>query len=476
MAGEWSSEPPYGTPSGFVRKYSASCFCGRVKFQVSADPLAAKICDCSACQRLHGAPCQWAVLFKKEAVKFDQSSFEHLRWYNCSSDFATTSGDERELPSKVQCKHCGSWVADEGRRMFMAFPTLFEFVKGDGSPPEFPPAFMPTCHIFCASRALVADDGLAYFLDDRKTPLSMRDVLLDLAPWLDGRAHKGQAGRVGVLGGSVDFTGAPFYAGMAALRVGAELLYLLTEKAASGPLKTLSPELMVSKVYDFEEVNHSDAAIKERAKAGMAEKVLEVLPRLHCLVIGCGLGRHPDVLEVVAKVIEAAREARLPLVIDADGLWLIQDRPDLVRGYAEVVLTPNKAEFSRLGKAIAGRDVSIGEMCELLQGPTIVQKGAVDRIASFGRAGVLECREEGAPRRPGGLGDLLAGTLGVLVAWCKPRRQAPALGCQAGCHVVRRACALAFEKKKRSMVAPDVLEEIGTAFEELCPAKSRRFV
>ena len=39
----------------------------------------------------------------------------------------------------------------------------------------------------------------------------VRDTLAALAPPLDGRAHKGQAGRVGVLGGSVDYSGAPFY-------------------------------------------------------------------------------------------------------------------------------------------------------------------------------------------------------------------------------------------------------------------------
>eukprot|EP00971_Amphidinium_carterae_P098871 1955462-Amphidinium_carterae.1 len=74
---------------------------------------------------------------------------------------------------------------------------------------------------------------------------------------------------------------------------------------------------------------------------------------------------------------------------------------------------------------------------------------------------MLECSEEGAPRRPGGLGDLLAGTLGVLVRWCKPRRQANALGCQVGCHLIRKASQLAFDKKKRSMLATDVLDELG---------------
>jgi hypothetical protein len=46
----------------FVANYQASCFCGAVQYEVSADPVDAKICHCPTCQRLHGAPMQWAVL------------------------------------------------------------------------------------------------------------------------------------------------------------------------------------------------------------------------------------------------------------------------------------------------------------------------------------------------------------------------------------------------------------------------------
>ena len=45
--------------------------------------------------------------------------------------------------------------------------------------------------------------------------------------------------------------------------------------------------------------------------------------------------RHPRVLEAVGWVIEAGKQANLPLVIDADGLWLITQRPELVRGCGE---------------------------------------------------------------------------------------------------------------------------------------------
>ena len=74
---------------------------------------------------------------------------------------------------------------------------------------------------------------------------AVRHFLQHVAPPLDGTAHKGQAGRVGVLGGSKDYTGAPYYSGQAALSVGADLLYLFTAEEACIPIKSYSPELMV---------------------------------------------------------------------------------------------------------------------------------------------------------------------------------------------------------------------------------------
>ena len=59
----------------------------------------------------------------------------------------------------------------------------------------------------------------------------------------------------------------------------------------------------------------------------------------------------------------------------------------------------------------------------------------------------------------------------MLLGWAKLRRRDPLQACLASCTLVRRACAAAFAKRRRSMVAPDVLDEVGEAFEGLCPAR-----
>ncbi|WP_321369279.1 GFA family protein [uncultured Desulfuromusa sp.] len=133
----------------FIPKYRAACFCGSVHYEVSADPVDAKICHCRTCQTLHGAPMQWAAIFHKRHVRFT-SGLDLLHFYNSEQD-----RNERILPCKISCSRCGTPIADEGRRMWLAFPALFDF----GPHNEVPDSFKPTCHLFYGMRvADVCDD------------------------------------------------------------------------------------------------------------------------------------------------------------------------------------------------------------------------------------------------------------------------------------------------------------------------------
>ena len=144
--------PGYGSAEdeGFIAKYRARCHCGSVRYEVCADPVDAKICHCRACQVLHGAQMQWAAIFHKRDVRL-VAGVDDLRFYNSELDRR-----DRVLPCKVSCAHCGTLIADEGRRMWLAFPTLFDF----GTPPQVPDTFRPRCHIFYATRVTDIDDGL----------------------------------------------------------------------------------------------------------------------------------------------------------------------------------------------------------------------------------------------------------------------------------------------------------------------------
>lgn len=93
---------------------------------------------------------QWAAIFHKSDVRFTEG-LEHVQYYN-----SLLERRERVLPCKLVCTWCNTLIADEGRNMWLAFPTLFDF----GAPPRVPDAFKPTCHIFYAVRVMEIDDGL----------------------------------------------------------------------------------------------------------------------------------------------------------------------------------------------------------------------------------------------------------------------------------------------------------------------------
>lgn len=126
---------------------------------------------------------------------------------------------------------------------------------------------------------------------------AVRAPLQRIVPTLSHERHKGQLGRVGVLGGSADYTGAPFYAAKAALLFGADLVFVFCDQQALIPIKSYSPEFMVTALYDsaLEQRKDQDQDQKKEQKGEsekiMVEKMRASLWRLHVVVMGPGLGR-----------------------------------------------------------------------------------------------------------------------------------------------------------------------------------------
>lgn len=295
---------------------------------------------------------------------------------------------------------------------------------------------------------------------------SLAQCFLPLSP----KNHKGSSGRIGVLGGSAQYTGAPYYAGMAALQAGADLAYIFCAQEAALAIKSYSPELMVAPVYTAADFDSSaadhGADDQDQLVASMVHEVTSRMERLHVLVLGPGLGRCPLVLRATAQIMKEAMTRNLSMVVDADALFLLtlDEYKNLLTGYDKVILTPNVVEYKRLLKANHGKDIA-------MQG-IVVKKGEFDEIYYGKSDEVLTCREPGGWKRSGGLGDILAGTLGTFVGWSEilQERDEDAnrqLSCWSACCVVKRATRLAFEAKRRAMTAPDVLNEVGPAMMEM---------
>jgi ATP-dependent NAD(P)H-hydrate dehydratase len=79
-------------------------------------------------------------------------------------------------------------------------------------------------------------------------------------PPLTASQHKGSMGRIGVIGGSIDYSGAPYYAAISALKMGADLSWVYCSQAAAVPIKSYSPELIVVPFYEDNVVFEMDYA------------------------------------------------------------------------------------------------------------------------------------------------------------------------------------------------------------------------
>lgn len=279
------------------------------------------------------------------------------------------------------------------------------------------------------------------------------EQIKSIVPPLTHDLHKGEAGRIGVIGGSLEYTGAPYFAAMSSLLVGADLVHVFCASAAAPVIKSYSPELIVHPVLDHENA---------------VEEIEQWLARLHVLIIGPGLGRDARTLERVAQIITRCKTLQKPLIIDADGLFLITDQLDLVKDYNGVILTPNVAEFQRL---FGGSDDAILRMREMSEGVTILEKGRTDRIWNAATGQVLvECPEGGSKRRCGGQGDMLCGSIATFYWWALKANmsssQAARLACLAASFLTKECSRKAFAKQGRAMVTSDMIKEISTVFKD----------
>lgn len=312
-----------------------------------------------------------------------------------------------------------------------------------------------------------------------------------LIPPMNGMLHKGQSGRVGVLGGALDYTGAPFFASMSALRMGADLSHVICSPTAAGAIKSYSPDLIVHPIL------REDQSEKE------VKPILEsLLSRLHVLIVGPGLGRETYMQNFAKLAVNIAKDKGMFLVMDADSLLLVGQDTGIIKGYRRAILTPNVMEFKRLSEQLkidpkAPADELAMRVSRALGGVTILQKGKEDIIATnTGGASAEEARESkvdpsenteeqivvdvpGGLKRCGGQGDILTGTIGTVLAWGKcfedgafgdgsvPSSRIPLLAATAGSMVTRTASKHAFAKQGRGVVTQDMLPEVGKAFVEV---------
>jgi ADP-dependent NAD(P)H-hydrate dehydratase len=259
-------------------------------------------------------------------------------------------------------------------------------------------------------------------------------------------SHKGDNGVVCVVGGSRIFHGAPYFASMAALRTGADLVYLAVPKLIVSPIRALAPDLIVFPIADA------------KLTRGAADALLKWLPEIDSVVIGPGLGRQsPDGLKKIIGNVCLERKIRASLDAEAQHTELYS----MIRG-KDCITTPHPGEFKRIfgeepGESLEEKIASTKKRASEY-GITIVLK-SFETVITDGVS--VYVNRIGSPAMTcGGIGDTLSGVIGSLLAQTRGTDVKSVDIAAAASYIVGQAGKKAAEIKGFHIVASDIVEQI----------------
>ncbi len=221
------------------------------------------------------------------------------------------------------------------------------------------------------------------------------ESVLSLLPDRNPYAHKGDFGKILLLCGSRGYTGAAALAAMGALRTGAGLVFLGVPESIYAIEAVKLTEPVVFPLPDTDGKLSADAI----------PEILERLPRMDAVLVGCGLGQSQGTLAVVKAVLE---NAKCPVVLDADGINVLAAHKDILRGRQHpTILTPHDGEFARFGGTI-GQDRMASAADFAREWNAIVLLKGHETCITDGETGYKN-RTGNPGMAVGGSGDVLAG-------------------------------------------------------------------
>ena len=214
-------------------------------------------------------------------------------------------------------------------------------------------------------------------------------------------SHKGDFGRLLIIGGSKTYYGAPVLSALAALRTGCDLVRIVAPEKSAEVYASISPDLMVEPIPGHNFNNWH------------ARGILDLAKDYDAVLIGPGLGIKRETLSFVHNFLQRLDK---PCVIDADAIKAISSNKKILK--SNCVLTPHSMEFQLLTDQKPSNNLrERSEQVKLFTkhlGCTILLKGHID-IISNGKETLLN--KTGTPfMTKGGTGDVLAGICGALLA------------------------------------------------------------
>jgi len=274
-------------------------------------------------------------------------------------------------------------------------------------------------------------------------------------------SHKGDFGRLLVVGGSETYSGAPALVAQAALRTGVDLVYVAAPAKAAYIISSMSPDMITVKLSGdhFNPRNISE--------------IENLLRRVDCVVLGPGLGLHEDVKKAVNELLQLIEKLNIPLLLDADGLKAYAELEKRLKN--PTVLTPHAGEYRILTGEYPPEDIDAkAEHVSISArrfGTTILLKGSID-VVSDGEK--VKLNFTGNPGMTvGGTGDVLSGVVAALMA----NGVSPFEAAAAGAFINGAAGDFVKREKGFHMVASDLIEWIPKVIDDpMSHAELRRRV
>ena len=217
-------------------------------------------------------------------------------------------------------------------------------------------------------------------------------------------SHKGDFGRLLVIGGSQTYSGAPALVALAALRVGVDIVYIAAPEKTAYNISSMNPNLITIKLPS------------PYLNPNNISQVNEILNRVTAVVIGPGLGLQSETKEAINDIMASAEKLKKPVVLDADGLKAFAEFKRPLR--VPSVLTPHPGEYyvltgKELSHNIEESERKVKKTAAKLD-TVVLLKGRTD-IISDGRK--VKLNYSGNPGMTvGGTGDILSGIVGAFMA------------------------------------------------------------
>jgi len=218
------------------------------------------------------------------------------------------------------------------------------------------------------------------------------------------KSHKGNNGKLLIVGGNKDYAGAPAIAGMAAIGAGADLVYVASPERAAEAIKSTSPDLIVKSLEgDKLSLNHLD-------------EILNLAENADAVLIGPGAGIDEDTSKLFNVLVTKIKK---PIVLDADALKQVEI--SLIKSREDIILTPHISEFKSIFKVKGNLKLDIDsydfkhvdenitkfqQITRQIKGAVIV-KGQYDLILSGTKFRINKSGNAGMT--VGGTGDALSG-------------------------------------------------------------------